>query len=218
MSTIEAPAEAAVRRYFDGEAQRFDAIYHSQKGLADRVIDRLFRGVVQRRFRLAFEVCGDVQGKKVLDVGCGSGRYAVEFARRGAEVVGIDMAESMVVMARQAANTAGVADRCRFEAKEFLDWCEPYHFDISLGIGFFDYTPRPELSLSRIREITRERAIFSFPIRWRLRTPTRWMRLKAHGCPVFFYDRRDVERLLSESGWNRFDVQGLGRDYFVHAQ
>jgi predicted TPR repeat methyltransferase len=36
------------------------------------------------------ELLGDVQGRRVLDAGCGPGLYAEELLRRGAEVVGSD--------------------------------------------------------------------------------------------------------------------------------
>ena len=133
-----------VRRYFDGTAAaRFDVIYQDEKRLFQKLVDRLFRDVVHRRFQLTFELCREIEGSRVLDIGCGSGRYAVEFARRGAEVVGLDFSSTMVEMARRAAEAAGVADRCRFEVGNFRDWCEPHHFDICLAIGFFDYVEDP---------------------------------------------------------------------------
>jgi len=45
----------------------------------------------------------------VLDVGCGTGRHAIEMARRGYRVVGIDVAKRYLDQARQAARKAGVA-------------------------------------------------------------------------------------------------------------
>ncbi len=213
------PATAeAVRRHFDGEAARFDAIYDTDKGVARRCLDGLFRGVVHQRFALTFARCGDVTGQRVLDVGCGSGRYSVEFARRGARVTGLDMAAAMLDMARAAAAEARVEGRCRFEAGEFLQWQAPHDFEICLGIGFFDYVPDPAPVLERMRELTTGRGVFSFPIRWRLRTPTRWLRLKAKGCPVFFYDRRQVEDLLRAAGWRHVRVTTLSRDYLVEGR
>src|SRR3954470_8636255 len=42
-------------------------------------------------------------GARVLDVGCGPGRHALALARRGIEVVGVDISEPFVVLARDAA-------------------------------------------------------------------------------------------------------------------
>ena len=207
-----------VRRYFDGAAERFDAIYREEKSLPQKVVDHLFRSVVQRRFQLTFELCGEVAGKRVLDIGCGSGRYSIEFARRGAEVIGLDLAPAMVEMAQKAAAAAGVAERCQFVQTDFLTWGEPHHFDICLGIGFFDYIEEPEIFLGKIRELTSERGLFSFPIRWRLRSLTRWMRLRLNSCPVYFYDETRVVYLLCEAGWASPAVHRLSRDYLVDVQ
>jgi SAM-dependent methyltransferase len=45
---------------------------------------------------------------RVLDAGCGTGRVAVELARRGHDVVGVDLDASMLVEARAASAAAGV--------------------------------------------------------------------------------------------------------------
>ena len=208
----------AVRQYFDGEAERFDAIYRADKSISQQIVDRLFRTVIHRRYQLTLDLCGDVAGKRVLDVGCGSGRYAVEFARRGAQVVGLDFAPAMVEMAAHRAEGAGLAEQCRFEAGDFLEWCEPHHFDICLGIGLFDYTEAPHSFLAKMRELTEERGIFSFPIRWTMRTVTRWMRLSLNRCPVFFYGGDQVKELLSQAGWSQVDVERLSRDFLAHAR
>ena len=209
-------AADAVRRHFEVEAERFDAIYSEDKVLPRKVVDRLFHQVVRRRFELAVELCGDVRGKRVLDIGCGSGRYAVEFARRGAQVVGIDFASAMLEVAAKAAATAGVAGTCRFENGNFLEWCEPHHFEICLGIGFFDYTAEPDRFLERMRNLTLERGIFSFPIRWTARSLTRWLRLRMRGCPVFFYDDGQIRRTLGRQ-WESVVIHRLSRDYLVDA-
>jgi magnesium-protoporphyrin O-methyltransferase len=50
----------------------------------------------------------DLRGRRVLDAGCGTGALAVEAARRGAEVVAIDVAGNLVRVARERA-PAGLA-------------------------------------------------------------------------------------------------------------
>jgi 2-polyprenyl-3-methyl-5-hydroxy-6-metoxy-1,4-benzoquinol methylase len=42
------------------------------------------------------EVCGDVDGLRVLDLGCGEGWCSRELARRGASVVGVDVSEAQI--------------------------------------------------------------------------------------------------------------------------
>jgi len=207
-----------VRRYFDGAAERFDAIYRSDKGVGQKLVDGLFRGVIHRRFELTFELLGSPEGKRVLDVGCGSARYGVELARKGAEVVGLDFAAGMVELAEEAANEAGVADRCHFEQCDFLTWSDSGHFDICLAIGFFDYIDKPGAFLEQMRALEPQQCVFSFPKRWTLRTLPRWLRLNANGCPVYFYSADQVEHLMRESGWEHVEIHRLSRDFLVHAR
>lgn len=53
-------------------------------------------------------------GAHLLDVTCGPGLYAVEFARRGCRVTGIDFSPASVAYARQLAEVEGVAAACTF--------------------------------------------------------------------------------------------------------
>ncbi len=53
-------------------------------------------------------------GQHVCDITCGPGLYAVELARRGCIVTGIDINPAAIEHATELAATAGVADRCTF--------------------------------------------------------------------------------------------------------
>jgi SAM-dependent methyltransferase len=50
--------------------------------------------------RLILELAGDVAGRRILDVGCGDGEFAIELGKRGAKVMGIDASADMIVAAR----------------------------------------------------------------------------------------------------------------------
>lgn len=75
------------------------------------------------------EVCGDVAGLEVLDLGCGNGYLSRELASRGARVVGIDLSPEMIRLAeeREAASPLGIRYELmdalvvgeRFEAGQF---------------------------------------------------------------------------------------------------
>lgn len=54
-------------------------------------------------------------GKSIIDFGCGEGTDSVEIAGRGAKrVIGIDLREDVLQIARRKALSAGVQDRCLF--------------------------------------------------------------------------------------------------------
>jgi 2-polyprenyl-6-hydroxyphenyl methylase / 3-demethylubiquinone-9 3-methyltransferase len=60
------------------------------------------------RRMLVEELRIDPQGKRVLDVGCGGGILSEEFARMGCEVVGIDLSEASIEVAREHALQEGL--------------------------------------------------------------------------------------------------------------
>jgi SAM-dependent methyltransferase len=64
---------------------------------------------------LGDELTSKLQGKTVIDFGCGKGNEAIEIAQRGAaHVIGLDIREDFLAIAEQKATLAGVADRCTF--------------------------------------------------------------------------------------------------------
>ena len=66
-------------------------------------------GIVTERFEraLVLELAGDVAGLRVLDIGCGDGDLALDMARRGAHVTGIDASPEMIEAARARAQRGG---------------------------------------------------------------------------------------------------------------
>jgi ubiquinone/menaquinone biosynthesis C-methylase UbiE len=74
------------------------------------------------------ELIGDVKGKRVLDIGCGTGRYCLHLAKKGAKVVGIDSSPKMLEYAQRK-----VTPDCQFELHlgkiEEIDFPSK-HFDI----------------------------------------------------------------------------------------
>ncbi|MCP5022812.1 MAG: class I SAM-dependent methyltransferase [bacterium] len=66
-----------------------------------------------------WNLAGEVQGKRVLDAGCGTGYLSRELTHRGASVVGVDFSPAMVEISRKHAREQGlnidhfVADGCR---------------------------------------------------------------------------------------------------------
>lgn len=67
--------------------------------------------------RLALE-----PGQRVLDMTCGPGLYAVELARRGCQVVGVDFGPAAIAHAIAWAQSNGVAGRCRFVEQDVTTW------------------------------------------------------------------------------------------------
>jgi len=66
----------------------------------------------------AYALLGNVTGRAVLDLGCGSGENSLLLARRGAKVIGVDISESLLALARQRLEVNGCGGAAvRFPAR-----------------------------------------------------------------------------------------------------
>ena len=83
------------------------------------------------------------RGARVLDVGCGVGRWSRLLAARGAEVVGIDLSPTMIAQASHRAATEGVADRCRFVVTDLARLDLGERFDLVLGVTVLQHILDP---------------------------------------------------------------------------
>ena len=211
---------SGIRQYFDETAVRFDGIYSAEKPWRQKAVDALFRKTVNQRYDLIMADLQDMNGRTVLDVGTGSGRYAVELAARGASVTGVDFSSEMIMLAREAARQRGVGDRCRWLQGDFLQLNNlGNQFDVSLAIGFFDYIKDPQAILQRMTQLTTKTLYLSFPKRWTARTALRKLRLAWNGCYVRFYTRQQVDELLRTMGRLpvSLEVTSVNRDFIVKA-
>lgn len=75
-------------------------------------------------------------GVRVLDVGCGPGRHAHALGRRGFEVVGVDISERFVALARQNAPDGAAVSFERADARS-LEYDSEFDAVISLCQGAF---------------------------------------------------------------------------------
>ena len=82
--------------------------------------------------------------QRVLDVGCGGGILADAMARKGAEVLGIDLAEKSLKVAQLHALEAGTSQiTYRLVAAEALAAEMPDHFDVVTCMEMLEHVPDP---------------------------------------------------------------------------
>jgi 2-polyprenyl-6-hydroxyphenyl methylase / 3-demethylubiquinone-9 3-methyltransferase len=85
-----------------------------------------------------------LSGKRVLDVGCGGGILSDSMARRGADVLGIDLASKPLKVAQLHALEAGTASvEYREVAAEALAEEKPAHFDVLTCMEMLEHVPDP---------------------------------------------------------------------------
>jgi cyclopropane fatty-acyl-phospholipid synthase-like methyltransferase len=208
----------AQSEYWSSQAVAFDRIYSHRKSSLSNFLDRFFRKDMYDRLAFTLEHCAPAAGRTFLDVGCGRGVYSITLARQGAShVTGLDIAENMLTLCRSAAQEAGLNDRCTFVHSDLLAYAGKGPFDVTIGIGLFDYVADPLPVLRRMKEVSADKVIVSFPRLLTWRAPLRKIRLTLRGCAVYFFTRRTVARLLGEAGFPRYNIIKVGKLHCVVA-
>lgn len=90
-------------------------------------------------------------GQRVLDLPCGHGRHSIELARRGLRVVGVDLNEAPLELARAAARDAGVQlDLRRLDMRE-IEFRDEFDAVLNLwtSFGYFESEAEDRLVLER---------------------------------------------------------------------
>ncbi|MEW6385998.1 MAG: class I SAM-dependent methyltransferase [Thermodesulfobacteriota bacterium] len=103
---------------FDEQAEAYDRWYETPLG---RLVDTVEKQAV-------FDLTPQVQGRRILEVGCGTGNFSLELAHRGAQVVGLDSSGPMLARARAK---AGRQDRA-------VAWVRGRASRLPFGDGGFD--------------------------------------------------------------------------------
>lgn len=124
-------------QYFDGYAATEQARITDSR--ADQIEWETFSSVL-----------GPLAGAKVLDLGCGAGRYAIRCAQTAQEVIGVDLSPKSIELAKQNAADLGLSNFSGlvFDFKT-VRW-ENY-FDLALAINVLHHTSEAELVLRNLR-------------------------------------------------------------------
>lgn len=103
----------------------------------------------------------DLEGKLVLDAGCGAGRFAEIAAERGARVVGLDLSSAVEATARTISGFEGVnVVQGSILAPPF----RPGVFDFAYSLGVLQHTPDPVGAIGRIVECVASGGRYAFTI------------------------------------------------------
>ncbi len=91
------------------------------------------------------------KAKKVLDIGCGTGRHSIELAKRGYKVLGFDLSEDQLSKAVEKAKANNV--EVHFERKDArnFDFNGEYDLGIMICEGAFSLMETDEMNFSILR-------------------------------------------------------------------
>ena len=208
-----------VKKHFNKKAQAFDSIYSGEKNIFWRFLDKKLRWDMEKRLQRTLEECGDVTGKTIIDIGCGSGRFMKALQKKRPKMIlGIDFAPNMIIMAQKILNKNNPGSPCRFVIGDFDQMQFKSNFDIALAIGLFDYIADPSPLLSKIARITDGKFIATFPRAGTLRSTLRRLRLKLQSCPVNFFTIDKVNHLIKKAGFSQMKYEIFGQLIFITAE
>src|SRR6267142_3856602 len=96
------------------------------------------------------------KGLKVLDLGCGDGTTAIPAAKRGADVLGVDIASNLVAAGNKRAKDLGLAN-CRFHEGDAanLHQVPEQAFDLVVSIFGAMFAPKPFEVAKEMVRVTR---------------------------------------------------------------
>jgi len=142
-ANIKGNADKSSRFDFDAVADSYDQWYQTAEGA---MYDRLEKKAICRFLRKKS------QGRKLLEVGCGTGHWSRFFSDCGFEVTGVDISESMIKIA-QGKNIADASFQIAdIHSLPFAD----NSFDVTAAITTLEFAGNVELVLQEMARCTRK--------------------------------------------------------------
>ena len=163
------------------ERQKIEEVYHDKKykvGFHEEVT----ASKTTEYYNFFWDQLGNVQGKKVLDFGCGNGWLSIGYAKKGADVWGFDISGELIEKAKKWVKKEGLIEKITLEkmVAENLTY-EDNFFDLIVGSAILHHTEL-DITLQNINRILKPdgKAIFIEPMNqniflrlWRKMTPNR---------------------------------------------
>lgn len=205
--------------FFNAFADTFDTLYEKQRNPIMRTIDYLFRSDIEIRYSLTFEKFGDLKGKSILDIGCGSGIYLKNALENKSKFVcGVDPAENMLKLTKARLSKWKINQNYKLISGNFPDVKIKTNFNFIIVMGVMDYIPNPEIFINGLKGLYSESVALSFPSKHWFRSPIRKFRYNLRNCPIYLYDKNSINQLMKSCDIKQYDITkipGAGMDYHV---
>jgi 2-polyprenyl-3-methyl-5-hydroxy-6-metoxy-1,4-benzoquinol methylase len=158
-AALAAPADRPAE-YWEARARRFAVEGDGLAAVCSYGMPRFYNRLIHFCQRRALEPWLKVApGMRVLDVGCGIGRWSRLLAARGACVTGVDLSPTMIAEAERRAAASGLASRCRFIVQDSAALEIAGSFDLILCVTMLQHM----LELGAMRSALRRMALHLAP-------------------------------------------------------
>lgn len=127
------------------------------------------------------------RGKRVLEIGCGIGTDAVNFARAGANYTGIDLSLESIKLAKQRFEVFELnGEFFEANAEELNDVFDPHEkFDLIYSFGVIHHAPRPARVVAHLPKLLQDDG----------------------ECRVMLYAKNSWKNMLIEANWDQPEAQ-----------
>jgi ubiquinone/menaquinone biosynthesis C-methylase UbiE len=107
-------------------------------------------------------LCGELKGRRVLDIGCGAGENAVAMARQGAHVIAIDVSSAQLALGHKLADSAEVRVEWHESDAADLAFLRADSIDLALAAGVVHEIEDLDRLLRQVHRVLRAGAPFVF--------------------------------------------------------
>ena len=187
--------------------------WYQTEQVADAYEEKRFSGggrLIDRREKQAvLDAVAPIDEQRILELACGTGRFSVMLAERGADITGLDISPAMLGQARRKSRASSVRDRIEFLRGDAGRLPFPDDtFDTVFAVRFFHLADTPAQFLSEMQRVARRRVFFDTFNARSARSVYNW--LLPMGSRL--YTRGDVDRLLTDVG---LELESAAHDFIV---
>ena len=163
-----------------------------------------------------------IQGKTIVDVGCASGRFALELLQAGAKnVTGIDVSPESIELANQKKRSSTHKNRLTFKVQDVtLATSKLPSSNIVTTLGVIEYFDQDELGVF-MQNLNADYFFFDFPdSAGRTRNPLLWylrkIYLTLNRCPgVYLYSQSEFIKIAKKQKYKNVQFYRKGAFDFV---
>ncbi len=203
-----------LNEYWKKQGSEFDSFYSASAFSPKKIVGAF----LDRRSEILQKMLGDISGKKILDLACGSGIQMVDLAPRCKEIIGVDISDELLAIAKKELEklknnnwSLVSSDATRLPLKDG-------EIDLVYSLGLLDYVEDIPVILRECRRVLRDDGsiIFTVPRRPSLfaffRTqPGIWLRRKLFNLPPIAnaLKKSELNNLLASVGLRIISAKSL---------
>lgn len=151
---IPAPDDYLPDHYWEDRARRFAAQGSGLAAVCSYGMPEFYNRMIHYCQHLALRRWLDIEpGTRVLDVGCGVGRWSTLLASRDGEVTGIDLSPTMIAEAQRRARVMGLSRQCRFAVQDLAQLDAGETFDLIVGVTVLQHILQPQALREAVRRM-----------------------------------------------------------------